>query len=296
MKKLTGIYWIKNEARYLPEYMEFHLLQGFDHFIFYDNQSTDNLHEIISPYKEQGLVEIRNYPSGFLHNRVAPGSKNFWVMETCIQEQRNKSEWIFFNAIDQRAYCKSGESIPEFLKEFQQYGGLCIPWVNFNSNGHIKRPDGLITDNFTLCFDDLDYHIMTIIQPNKSELAAGNPHCFTYNNGFFSVLENHQRCDGPFSPGFVADRIRLHHYICMSLEEFELKMNKGLLDSSIHENRRRGYAEEQWYQLHEGISPYCKSKSPFYVNADLTKFSDSIRANIKERYQGREHLLEYINH
>ena len=47
MKNLTSIYWIKNEARYIPEYIEFHLLQGFDHFIFYDNESNDNLLEVI---------------------------------------------------------------------------------------------------------------------------------------------------------------------------------------------------------------------------------------------------------
>jgi hypothetical protein len=43
MKNLTSIYWIKDEARYIPEFIEFHLLQGFDYFIFYDNKSTDNL-------------------------------------------------------------------------------------------------------------------------------------------------------------------------------------------------------------------------------------------------------------
>ena len=31
MYDLTGIYWIKDEAPYLPEYIEFHLMQGFDH-------------------------------------------------------------------------------------------------------------------------------------------------------------------------------------------------------------------------------------------------------------------------
>ena len=59
MKNLTSIYWIKDEARYIPEFIEFHLLQGFDHFIFYDNKSIDNLTEIIFPYIESGLAEIR---------------------------------------------------------------------------------------------------------------------------------------------------------------------------------------------------------------------------------------------
>ena len=61
MKNLTGIYWIKNEARYLPEYMEFHMLQGFDHFIFYDNGSTDDSINI-----RQSIIErlgINSFPN-----------------------------------------------------------------------------------------------------------------------------------------------------------------------------------------------------------------------------------------
>jgi hypothetical protein len=41
MKRLTAIYWVKDEARYIPEWIEFHLMQGFEHFILYDNNSTD---------------------------------------------------------------------------------------------------------------------------------------------------------------------------------------------------------------------------------------------------------------
>ena len=46
---LTAIYWIKDEARYIPEWIEFHLIQGYDHFILYDNGSTDKVFEIAKP-------------------------------------------------------------------------------------------------------------------------------------------------------------------------------------------------------------------------------------------------------
>ena len=78
MYNLTSIYWIKDEVRYIPEYIEFHILQGFDHFIFYDNKSTDNLLEVIKPYIDSGLVEIRYYPDNVINK------KNFCLNLTII--------------------------------------------------------------------------------------------------------------------------------------------------------------------------------------------------------------------
>lgn len=295
MKNLTAIYWIKNESRYIPEYIEFHLLQGFDHFIFYDNQSDDGILDICSPYIEQGIMEVRYYPNGFLHSRIAPGSKNFWLMEHTIKEQRGKTKWLAYAAVDERYYCTNGSSIPDFLDGFVNYGGVAVPWIQFNSNGHVNRPDGLITDNFTTCFEDLDFHVRTIIQPTIAEMPINNPHNFQHNSNI-TVTEDLNPCSSAFCPGFRAKTIKMHHYATLSREEFEGKMNKGVLDSSYHENKRRDNAEEMWRQLHEGFSPYCKQRSPLYENLTLKLFSKRIKQNLLNRYKGREHLLEYINH
>jgi hypothetical protein len=36
MHKFTSIMWVKDECKYIPEWIEFHLIQGVDHFILYD--------------------------------------------------------------------------------------------------------------------------------------------------------------------------------------------------------------------------------------------------------------------
>lgn len=46
----------KNEAPYIEEWINFHLKQGVSHFLIYDNESTDNLHTVLAPYIERGLV------------------------------------------------------------------------------------------------------------------------------------------------------------------------------------------------------------------------------------------------
>jgi len=282
MYNLTGIYWIKDEARYIPEYIEFHLLQGFDHFIFYDNGSTDNLLEVISPYIKEGLVEIRNYPPD------VTVKKNFWVMDTCIHEQRGKSKWVHYHALDERLFCPDGKNLVEFLKDYDQYGGVSVGWLLFNSNGHVKRPDGLVIENFTNAFNDSHCHIKTIIQPEKAIRNIGNPHNFFFQSNN-SVDENFNIVSGPFHPqNYSMDKIKLNHYLTMSEEEYWIKANKGLLDISL-ENQTRPNADQHWLGSHNETIVY-------FENKELIKYVDTIRQNILKRYEGKDHLLQHINH
>ncbi|MBQ6115557.1 MAG: glycosyltransferase family 2 protein, partial [Synergistaceae bacterium] len=49
----------KNEAPYIEEWIKFHHKQGVSHFFIYDNESEDNLREVLTPYIERGLVTYR---------------------------------------------------------------------------------------------------------------------------------------------------------------------------------------------------------------------------------------------
>ncbi|MBQ7543421.1 MAG: glycosyltransferase family 2 protein [Synergistaceae bacterium] len=55
-KGLAFVLIAKNEAPYIAEWIGFHRKQGVSHFIIYDNESTDNFREVLSPYIDAGLV------------------------------------------------------------------------------------------------------------------------------------------------------------------------------------------------------------------------------------------------
>lgn len=287
--RLTGIYWIKNESRYLPEYIEFHLLQGFDHFIFYDNGSTDRTKEILQPYIDDQIVELRYYP------KLDPNvSKNFWIASTCCNELKNISEWIHFHAIDERIFCPDGSKVIDLLERYKNYGGLSVAWKEFNSNGLINRKDGLIIENFTTTCIDTQCHIKTIVQPINAIGFAYNPHNFLYLNNKFSVDENFNRIDGPFNPSnYSSNLIRNHHYRTLSKEEFEIKMDKGCLDRPEQEDIRREQAQDEWNWCHGlnsrwGITTLSSDKT-------LLSYVPIVREKIMNRYYNKKHLLEYIN-
>ena len=59
---LTLATMMKNQRRWLREWIEFHLIIGVEHFIVYDNESTDHPLEILQHYIDQGLVTYIPWP------------------------------------------------------------------------------------------------------------------------------------------------------------------------------------------------------------------------------------------
>jgi hypothetical protein len=239
MKNLTAIYWIKNETPYLSEWIEFHLLQGFDHFILYDNDSDDGLEDCMAPYINSGILEIRKYPDEVKNSDI---SKNFWLMSHCIDEQKNKSKWIHFHAVDEFTYCPDGKLVTELLEDFDNYGGLAVNWKLFGMNGHVKKPEGLVIENYTKRLNyDCQLHVKTIIQPLKTRSPAPNTHWFYTTE---TVDENYNPVYGPFNvysenlppmqppqiknfpKQYTFNKIANNHYVTRSEEELSSKNNK----------------------------------------------------------------------
>jgi len=297
MKNLTAVYWIKDEARYLPEYIEFHLLQGFDHFIFYDNDSKDNLLEVVEPYISEGIVEIRKYPP------YVPYGKTFWVINTCIEEQKGKTKWLHFHAIDERLFCPNGERVSDYLEKMEAYpgcGGVAVSWVLFSGNGHMTRQDGLI-------IDDPMEHVKTVIRPDYTITHGGDPHCFKYVDDYRAIDENYTDCPIAFNHGKnTHKKIQLSHYATLSYQECQEKMNKGVLDTLSLEHGRRYYADWYWeymgapkkdvpvYNVTNGQTNTVRNI--YYDNELSAKYSKTIKENLISRYSHRQDLLTYINH
>ena len=43
---------MKNAGPYIKEWLDYHLLAGVEHFFIYDNDSLDNMKEVLQPYIE----------------------------------------------------------------------------------------------------------------------------------------------------------------------------------------------------------------------------------------------------
>lgn len=228
---------MRNEAPYVKEWIDYHRLVGVKRFYIYDNESEDNLKEVLTPYIEQGVVVYKYFP----------GEKmQMPAYNECVKDYKDKTKWLAVIDADEFVVPTEKNSIPEFLEDFEQYSGIGINWIMFDSNDHKTKPKGGLIENYTrVHYDDqfpINRHVKSIIKPDKV-IGFKHPHNAEYIEGEFSVTENKVKIENldkvhkNASTKFVSvNKIRINHYYSKSEEEYFVKINRGMADSG---NKRK---------------------------------------------------------
>ena len=132
----------KNEARWIEQWLEFHLLQGVERFYLYNNNSTDDWREVLRPYIEAKIVAVQEWP---LH----PAQANAY--NHCMRWRKNEAQWIAVIDLDEYLYAID-KSLPQLLENYEDAPALVVNWIMFSTSGHILRPPtGLLMENYTRC-------------------------------------------------------------------------------------------------------------------------------------------------
>ena len=225
----------KNEGPYLKEWIEYHKILGVEKFYFYDNESTDDTRDILASYIKDGSVEYR-YVVGRI--MLIP------VYQDAILKARGKSRWLAIIDPDEFIVPIEKETIPEFLKDYEEYPGVGINWMCFDGNDHETKPTahgGLVTANYTRVVRDHDQFdpdrwTKCIVNPNDVVYCNG-PHNYLYKN-YQTVTENFEQFSSPYTKFHSTKKIRINHYFRKSREEFEEKAIKGCAVNRERAKRR----------------------------------------------------------
>jgi hypothetical protein len=212
----------RDDASYLREWIEFHRLIGVERFFLYNNLSEDEHEQVLEPYVRDGTVVVHHVPVPFTGRVLAR------TAERCMREHRDDSRWIAFLDIDEFAFSPAGRPVSELLTEYERWPGICVPRLHFGSSGHIRRPPGLVLENFLERLDSprmrwRGFQVKTIADPARVASCKG-VHLFTYTEGF-AVDENHEPLDGSQMERPVSfERFRINHYATKSEEEYRRKI------------------------------------------------------------------------
>ncbi|GAB2705054.1 glycosyltransferase family 92 protein [Mucilaginibacter koreensis] len=213
------------EKRYLEEFIDYHSKAGVEHFYFYDNESSWPLAEALKDYVRQGIVTI---------TVVAGKGIQTEVYGRCLKQYGPICQWIAFIDVDEYIVVKTlNGNIPDFLKNYEQYGALCINWLLFGSNGqNEKSSESQLSTYIRRSLKSLSFneHVKSIVQAQYAIDAPYNPHHFRLKKGWYTVNENFERVDGPLST-HTSNKIQLNHYFLRSLEDYNEKMKRGRADS-----------------------------------------------------------------
>ena len=135
--------------------------------------------------------------------------------------------------------------MPGQLKAYEQYPGIGANWVMYGPNGHVKRPEGLVMDNYTETYADrnipVNRHIKSIVQPDKV-FTVSHPHFAIYKGRTYAVDERCNKIDNycayiktvgrAFTESHQGQIFRINHYYTKSHEDLKEKCSRGFADGS----------------------------------------------------------------
>jgi hypothetical protein len=213
---------IRDEARYLDEWIEYYLAAGVEHFFFYEKLSQDNYREVLRPHIHRGIVTLfDNWP----HTPVSPAAE-----QDCIIRTIGRFEWVGFIDADEFVVIRDNRSIGEFLSDFPRQVGVALHWYMFGSNGHNRRPRGDVIAEYTRRAARLNRHVKCFVRP-ECVAKYRNSHSWYYRWMRQAVTESGRKVGGSFSLPPTGESAWLNHYHHKSDQDyFEKAARKSVLD------------------------------------------------------------------
>lgn len=208
---------VKNEARYIAEWLEYHFSLGIGHITLYDNGSEDELSEICRYFNRITLID---WPERGGQQRTA--------YQDYLRRSRHQHTWTAFIDADEFIFDAHGVGLASLLERLADHvGGLEMPWVIFDSNNHDVRPKGLVIENYTRAHSVApQQNVKTFCRPatvNADDFTS--PHRFSYLPGYCSAEAS------------IHD-LPLFHYMLRSREDVLSKVKRGDVWSPETEAKR----------------------------------------------------------
>lgn len=242
---------VRDEADYIEEWLEFHLMQGFQHVVVYDNGSADDTSELLSLYEAKGLVTQVPWSTfqGRLNNQslaYAHALMNFGSL----------FEWLGFLDADEFLFPAAGESICGILDDVAHLPAVGVPWSMFGTSGHVAKPSGPVIASYTrkamMRRRETPAHainVKSIVRPGMVTAVQG-AHMFHIEGlGHGAFLET-----GDWLPksrkadlcSLAPGRLQLNHYYTRSACEFDRKLAKGSVRGAGFFDRSRYMQVRDW--------------------------------------------------
>ena len=255
---------VKNEERYILEWVAYHRLMGVDGILLMDNDSTDSTPELLSALHREGIVCSAPWPT--VHPYEKQQISAFANAVRALQAV-DASEWLGFLDVDEFYVSRDFGKLPNALASMAPADAYHLTWQFFGSGGAEKREEGLIIERFQkrgafrhgknwqgkplmkLNAVSGHYH-----HPHNVKLAEGATYKFPNGASFPGVLP--QRA-APNAKALFPEKVAsapmlgIHHYAIRSREEFFEKVGKGRVNYRVNESKIDMADHENYFKGHD---------------------------------------------
>lgn len=257
---------LKNESINILEWIAYHHALGVEKFYLYDNNSTDNVRELLSHLIDIGLVDLINWP-------INPGQLEAY--DDFADRHRYNWTWTAFIDLDEFINPFGHDSIVDWIRGMEGASAIALQWMNYGPNQHDLPPEGLLIDNYTTRLMDehaMHGHVKTIVR-TADYIRAQGPHSMHVAGRV--VDEYGQDIDQSVNYAILPVRqhqsICINHYYTRSRSEWVAKVGKGLADHRTDATIKRNPA---WLDIYE--------REAIVHDDRITRFSDATRAMLSQ--------------
>lgn len=269
MKKLSIVSIVKDEAPYLEEWLEYHLLQGVSHFHIYDHGSTDSTRKILDNYSEY----VTWWPWQFAQLPTVNPQRAAYA--NALMAHGNSEDYFAFLDCDEFIIVKSElyplDMILDSCVEGTDTAVIIANWRLFGTSGHVEKPDGLVIENFTHRQEDFNQHVKCFCIPSRVERPGNDAHTFIPKKGY--TVRNSRRMimeqNTPFHPvGDEIPAIEIAHFHTKSKEEYRARLARGRVDITEKKDFEANFPEHDRNEVQD---------------LSLYNYTAQVKENIKNR-------------
>lgn len=242
-KKCAIVTIVKNEGKYIKEFIEYYTALGCD-LIIYDNDSDDNTSLIVNEYKNVKYIPW--------HGK----KRQIDAYNEATKKYKYEYKYMMFFDADEILVADEileGKSLMCILDSFfnvdKKISCLGINWLIFGSSGLIEDPKCGVIDAFTQAANDgfeWNQLVKSCVIPSKI-IGWVNPHLPLQVHGFKKVNLDGKVIVQPRNILPNKNNIRLYHYFVKNKQHFQEKVNKGMADR----NAKRTMDEFYYYDKND---------------------------------------------
>lgn len=212
---------VKDEDRYIHEWVEYHLLLGFNSIHIFDNSNNGSAKIAYLPQQFGTAVKVNHAPGDGKQLKIY----NLFVEH--IARVSVDPMWVAFIDVDEFIVLRGHSTIQSFLSEVAPSGGaVALNRVQFGSNGNIQYEPAPVLGRFTarkVLAEKVLKSIVYIpdvleVRLNDNVLRDG---AYTVNPSGNKIKTNYKVSNHSISIAYI------NHYYTKSLEEFKTKKLRG---------------------------------------------------------------------
>lgn len=211
---------IKDEHRFLDEWINYHLCIGFNTIHLFEDKDSISHESISSKYDN---VYLRRYADdktvrNLLRDQSTANRQHIlyqWFGDT----YQNIYDWVAFIDLDEFIVFNNDYSLNKLCTEFSQCTAMQLKWKIMSANGYINRPDCNVMDAYT---KEVTADFLT--PPYKS-------FC---NLNKWKGMQTHHNANDCVVYELTKDKVLLNHYFTKSWEDWCFRIFKRGATQNLH--------------------------------------------------------------